>query len=275
MSKPLLPLSLWIGLCAAVGPAWGEDAPPAAVMRSSLFEFAPGDRMEDSGVMVVTGGRFDRTEAFEVVRTAEGGRRLSSVTVGAGDAYRVEGRWDYADDDRALGATGRGLYGGQAVTVVMRREAGDRASITLRGSGEPVVHTAPCTACLMDMSPSALPMFTMTRLYDAERGGAQVFRWIGRSLILDQVLLDGQSEITRLGEFEFAHDGTTTPVTQYVFVENLRDEASGQYFKVAFNLYVDAQQRPLAFATAGSTVGERAGYEGLTTALPKQIPALD
>ena len=244
-------------------------------MRSALFQFAPGDQLEDSGVLVVTGGRFDRTEAFEVLRTAGGGRRVTSVTIAAGDAYRVEARCDYTGDDAAVSAAGRGQYAGKPVDIEIVA-AGGEATITLSGSGLAAVDTAPCGAdCLIDMAPSALPMFTMARRYDEARGGPQVFRWIARSLIANQVLLDGSAEIRKLGDFEFVQGERRTPVKQFAFIETLKDEASGQYFKAAFNLYVDVDNRPLAFATPSSTTGERAGYEGITSALPKQIPELN
>jgi len=54
---------------------------------SALFEFGPGDRLEDAGRMVLSGGRFRRTEHFEVVRRAEDGWTLTSVTVGECDSY--------------------------------------------------------------------------------------------------------------------------------------------------------------------------------------------
>jgi hypothetical protein len=51
-----------------------------------------------------------------------------------------------------------------------------------------------------------------------------------------------------------------------------KDEASGRFMTVAFNLYTTADHRPVAFAVGTSTVGERVGYEGVTTALPPRIP---
>jgi len=257
--------------------AAATDAAPApadGVVRSEVFQFAPGDQLKDTGVLVVTGGRFDRTEAFEVVRTADGGRRVTSVIIGAGDSYRVHARWDYAADASAVLASGRGQYGGNPVGIEISAAAGV-ATITLTDEDIETVHTAACGAdCLLDMAPSALPMFTMTRRYDEARGGPQVFRWVARSLITDQVLLDGSAEIRLLGDFEFVQDGRRSLVKQFVFIETIKNEASGEYFKVAFNLYVSADHRPLAFATASSTLGERAGYKGITSALPKQIPQL-
>ena len=266
-----LPVSI-IFLCCIVANAAEPPAPMAGIERSDLFVFAEGDRVEDAGRLNVTGGRFNRIEDFEVVRTADGGRILTSITTGADGIYRVQGRWRSDAAEQSTSATGLGTYDGQPVNVVANRANG-LVSIVATGALD-ATHIAACARdCLIDMSPSALPMFSMTRLFDEAQGGAQYFRWVARSLIVDQVLLDGKVEIRKLGDFVFRQGERETPVKQYAFVENLKDEASGQFFKVAFNLYVTADHRPLAFATGGTTVGERAGYEGITQALPPDIPS--
>lgn len=270
MSRSLLFCVIMLSFNAASGAE--PPAPQGGIERSDLFLFAEGDLIEDAGRLNVTGGNFNRIEDFEVVRTAAGGRVMTSVTTGADGIYRVQGRWRYDAEEQATTATGLGVYAGQPVTVESTRADG-LAAIQVKGAIE-ATHSAACARdCLIDMSPSALPMFTMTRLFDESRGGTQIFRWVARSLILDQVLLDGKTEIRKLGNFVFRQDDRETPVKQYAFVETLKDEASGQYFKIAFNLYVTADNLPLAFATGGTTVGERAGYEGITKALPPQIPS--
>ena len=247
---------------------------PIGIERSELFGLDAGDRVEDTGRLVVTGGRFDRVEDFEVVRTADGGRVISSVVTGAGDSYRVQGNWEYLADEQALAATGIGKYKGGPVMVNIQTNDGS-AALRVTGARDNE-HVTPCDSdCLIDMSPSALPMFTMTRRYDEARGGAQSFDWIARSLIADQVLLEATAAIEKLGEFVFDQNGRQIVVMQYAFVETMKDEASGKTFQGAFNLYTTADHRPLAFATGGKTVGERMGYEGITAALPPKIPALD
>jgi hypothetical protein len=263
---PVLALAM-----AGVPPAMAEaPAPAPGLVRSALFEFGAGDRLEDSGRMVVTGGRFGRTEHFEVVRRADGGWTLTSVTVGDGDSYRVEGRWKYTADHKAQAVTGRGAYQGQSVGIDI---SGGRpgASVVVTQAGRERVVTAPCEqGCLVDMAPSALPMFTMTRLQRGE--GPQTFRWIGQSLIADEVLLDGTTEIRKLGEADFTAGGRSVRVRQFAFVETLKNATTGATFRIGFNLYVDPDDRPLAFAIGASTIGERAGYEGLVKAIPAQIP---
>ena len=253
-----------------------DSAPPASdIERSELSQLSTSERLEDAGLFLVTGGRFDRTEAFKIVRHADGGRTLTATITGSGDSYRVEGRWRYAPDDRALSATGRGEYSGAPVEIDISVQ-NEVARIILKADGLQKEHTASCPAdCLIDMAPSALPMFTMATRYDEARGGPQVFRWVGRSMIIDQVLLTGSAEIRKLGDRVFEKDGREIPVKQYVFVETLKDEESGRFFRVAFNLYTTPDNRPLAFGTSGTTRGERQGYEGITTALPPEIPALD
>jgi hypothetical protein len=228
----------------------------------------------DAGVFVVDSARMARTESFELRREADGSWLLASVTTGAGNRYRVEGQWRFDADWRATGASGRGQAGDASFEVSIRK-AGAEARISAGAAEAVSEYSASCAAdCLMDLAPSALPMFTMTRRYDAVAGGIQSFRWVGHSLTDSQVLLDGLAQIERaaVGSFRTAA-GTTVEVQQFAFVETLRDEASGQSFKVRFNLYVDAAHRPLAFAIGANTRGERVGYEGLIEALPFRAPS--
>lgn len=245
--------------------------PPGNIERSDLFVFNAGDKIEDSGLMVVTGGSFDRTEAFEVVRQPEGGSVLTSIIVGANDSYRVQTRVRFDPYDKALRGTGLGSYAGEPIDITINKLDGT-AHIAARGGEFSAEHSTPCDDCLIDMSPSAMPMFAMTRRYDEKKGGKQSFQWVARALIADQVLLDGAARIAKLGNYSFDKDGTPVPVKQYAFVEKLKNEQMGAYFYVAFNLYTTADGRPLAFATGGTTRGEREGFEGIVEALPPQIP---
>jgi hypothetical protein len=138
--------------------------PGDGIQRSDLFVFAAGDRIEDSGRLLITGGRHDRTEDFEVVRKPEGGRMMSSIITAANDTYRVQGRWDFDADEHALAATGIGNYEAGPVAVDIQARDGS-VTLVVAGARDNQQH-APCTNdCLIDMSPSALPMFTMTRRY--------------------------------------------------------------------------------------------------------------
>lgn len=257
-----LPLGAWASLLATICSGTGVPASAAGVSV-------------DAGEFVVHSARMARRERFELHRLADGTWRLASVTTGAGDQYRVEGEWTYDANWRALAASGRGQRGGSPFDVSIRRVDDEARIRQTEADGSGKRYSAPCGAdCLLDLAPSALPMFTMTRRFDAAAGGIQAFRWVGHSLTDQQVLLDGVAQVERVatGRFRDA-TGITVDVQQYAFVETLRDEASGQFFKVRFNLYVDATHRPLAFAIGTSTRGERTGYEGLIEALPFRAPS--
>lgn len=257
--------------CVGIG---GEPPPPNSIDRSELFEFSAGDRLEDSDLLIMTGGAFARTEAFEVVRKADGGSVLTSITVGANDSYRVQMRIRYDANEQSVSASGLGNYGGEPIDLTITKADGT-ARIIATGAEFRADQTTPCNSCQLDMSPSATPMFVMTRLYDEAQGGKQDFRWVARALTGDLVLLDGQARIIKLGDFTFSKDGEQVPVKQYAFVEKLRNEKVGAYFYVTFNLYTTADGRPLGFVTGGETRGERRGYEGLIAALPPQMPATE
>ena len=242
-------------------------AQDTSVERSSFFTLNEGDRIEDSGVIAVASGRFARTEAFEVVRHADGGRTLTSIITGADGSYRVEGRWSYDADEHAISADGKASYSGAPATINIVATP-PTASIAVSAGAVERKIPAPCDPdCLIDMAPSALPMFTMTRRYDQAQGGAQSFRWIGQGLVFDQVLLEGIAEI-RLLDRQTVGD---VDVSHFIFVETLTDAKTGDVTSFAFNLWVDADHRPLAFGMTSGTLGVREGYEAVPAAMPAQF----
>jgi kynurenine 3-monooxygenase len=176
----------------------GTPPPAPEFERSRLFTCADGDHIEDAGVMVVTGGPFSRTESFESVRRVDGGRTVTSVIVGASGSYRVEGCWTYRANDTAAAAQGLADYGGVPTRVDIR--VAD-AVATIRVHADNTEHqlAAPCRACLIDLSPSALPMFTMVRLYDPAQGAVQSFDWIGRGLIQGSGPAPARFQLSRHG----------------------------------------------------------------------------
>jgi hypothetical protein len=239
----------------------------APLERSSLFALGQGDRVMDAGVMVVQGGSSPRSEFFEVVRQSDGGRQLTSLIEAADGSYRVEGRWRWSADGAALSARGIGDYQGKPVEIEIRTKGGS-ARIAARIDGEPAEATAPCDPCLIDMAPSTLPMFSMTRLYDDTQGGVQRFHWIGRSLVRDEVLTDGAVDLWRVRRGEFVDaDGHSIQLSQYAFTETLTDSATGRELQLDFNLYVDREHRPLGFAMRRAT-GFRRGFEALAEQMP-------
>ena len=252
----------YLSLCAGIGvPAFAQDG---TVERSGLFDQKHGEIVEDSGVLTVLGGRFARREAFEVVRTEDGGRSLTSVITGVSQPYRVEGRWTFDANERALTATGKASYNGVPADVeIVAHSPG--ATITVTTGDTSRTLEAPCDpTCLIDMAPSALAMFTMTRLVSAGGGESGRYNWIGQGLTFDQALLEGHADIRRVKTQQYGK----TEVIQYYFVEILTNAETGAINRLAFNLYVDSQNRPLAFATQCGTVGTRSGFETLTGEMP-------
>jgi len=255
----------------AAASVMAQPVPADGLIRSELFNFGPGDEIIDSGVMEVTGGNFNRNEDFELIQHADGSRVLTSVITGADDIYQVQGYWEFSADGKAREARGIGIYDGQPVKVEIIRQDG-MATLRVAGAAK-ALHRAWCNdTCLIDMSPSGVAMFMMTGRYDEARGGPQTFQWVGRSLIIDQVLLDGSAELRKLGDFTFKQAERRVPVKHFVFVETLKDESTGKVFAAAFNLYTTPDYRPLAFATRGGTIGERRGYAGITRSIPPIFP---
>jgi hypothetical protein len=275
-ARALLRSTAWASACFALvlcGGALAQPPQPPSVARASLFEAGPADVVEDAGVMVVSGGRTPRTETFEVLRRADGGRVVTSIIEAADGAWRVEGRWTYNADEQAVSAVGLGSWDGQPVGIEIV-DAGAEAIITASVGGETERDTAPCEPCLMDMAPSALPMFTMARLYDAAAGGVQSFHWIGRALTRDEVLTDGVVDLRLVQSRELAlPDGRSLMVRQLAFTETLTDAATGRSVSLDFNLYVDAEQRPLAFAMRHAA-GVRQGFEAVLDLLPPVLDAV-
>lgn len=234
------------------------------VERSSFFQLESGDHIEDGGVLRVQSGRFARSEAFEVVRRADGGRVVTSVITAGDNSYRVEGRWEYDANEQAVMAQGQGTYAGVPANIELSAEP-PMAEIFVQ-SGD-VTRTLPATCkpdCLLDMAPSAVAMFSMTRQHTMPLGELQTYRWLGQGLVMDQVLLEGRAEMRLLGTQ--AIEGTQ--VSQYHFVEHLTDAQTGEKRSFAFNLWVADDHRPLAFGMTSGTLGVRDGYEAVPVEMP-------
>ena len=234
------------------------------IERSSLFAMKMGDVMEDSGLLTVHSGNFARTEAFEVVRHADGGRTLTSVITGTATPYRVEGRWSYNSNERPVSVSGKGNYDGVPADISILATPPEAAITVSYGDVNRTV-PVPCnSACLIDMGPGAIAMFTMTRRASEKVGEVTRLYWIGQALTSDMVLTEGHADIHKL----VTGTSSDTDVIQYAFVETLPNPETGEFYSMDFNLYVDDTHRPLAFATRGGTTGTRTGYENLITDMP-------
>ncbi len=242
--------------------------------RPSTFAGQAGAIILDSGVFVVTGNPlFAREESFEYVRRQDGGVTLLNTITASDGRFRVRARFDLDAQWRSLRASGVGLYDGVPVEIQMRRN-GEQVDITVKGEGVNLTPTAVCDPdCFINMSPSSLAMFVMTRHYDEAKGGAQTFRWAGQDLDRVRTLSGGKADLTYQGSKVYQRQ--TLPgrpprqatVRHYTFVELLPLDDGGT-FALDFDLWTDADHRPLGFRVrtpgAGTaTTGFRVGWEGV------------
>lgn len=239
--------------------------PTAANAQDGRPTFAgvKGAIMIDSGVMVVESTPdFAREESFEYLRRPDGGvTLLNSITMTDG-RFRVRARFDMDKDWKSLSASGRGLYDGIPVDSRMERK-GKVVEIQVHGDGVHLNPTAVCDPdCFINMSPTSLPMFVMTRHYDLEKGGPQLFRWTGQDLDRVRTLSGGTAELTYQGERTLnravlpGKPKKTVTVRHFSFVESLPLPDGGR-FTLDFDLWTDTEHRPLGFrvTTPGSTGG--------------------
>lgn len=235
---------------------------------SSTLSGVKGPIVIDSGVMVVESTPdFAREESFEYLRRADRGiTLLNSVNMTDG-RYRVRARFDFDANWNSITASGVGLYGAEPVESRMVR-AGKAVDIQVRGVGVNINEKAVCDPnCFINMSPTSLPMFVMTRHYDFEKGGPQVFRWTGQDLDRVRTLSGGTAELTFQGERTFdravlpGKPRRTVNVRHFTFVESLPLPDGGR-FKLDFDLWTDTEHRPLGFRvkTPGSTGSGTVGF---------------
>jgi hypothetical protein len=169
---------------------------------------------------------------------------------------------------------GRGAIGADALELDIEAKPG-RASMTIRrGAREPEVLAGACSPdCFVDLAPSAVTMFAMTRDPRVQSGATHEFQWVGHALNADSVLVDGIARFRRLGESRVRRpDGSLLTVRHDVFLESLSDLRTGFRGKMFFNLWTDAEGRPLKF-TASRTVGLREGFEDLAALAPATLEA--
>lgn len=237
-----------------------------------------GATVLDSGVMVVTGNPlFAREENFEYLRRQDGGVTLLNTITATDGRFRVRARFDLDDQWRSLRASGVGLYDGVPVEIQMQRR-GKRVEIKVRGEGMILNPKADCDPdCFINMSPSSLAMFVMTRHYEEAKGGEQTFHWTGQDLDRVRTLSGGKADLTFQGSKVYSRQ--TLPgrpprqatVRHYTFVERLPSDNGGT-FTLDFDLWTDGDHRPLGFrvrtpGTDSATVGFRKGWEGVRSQL--------
>ncbi|MCY3606535.1 MAG: hypothetical protein OXH45_12375 [Gammaproteobacteria bacterium] len=238
----------------------------ADVVDSGLYTLSPGDEVIDSGVMNVSRlGHAISSEEFQVVRRADGGRTIVSVVTAADDSFEIPARWDYDADEQATGAAGWGKHAdGRAFEVTLTRDADAATMFVAYESGERVTYEGECpSGCLMDMMPGAIPQFTMSRRYDADRAGVQDFRWMAFVLNQDMRSFDVVVSIDHVRDFSVARaDGSEITVRHFVFDEKGSLDGTGEGYETHSNLWVDTTHRPIKFKV-GQTIGLRAGFEDI------------
>jgi len=262
-------LSLALLLLLTGGPALAETSLTLSGVRNV--------KLLDAGVFTVSGiPAFAREESFEFLQRPDGGVTLLSATTMTDGAVRVQARYDYDRDWKAITAVGQGIYGDEPVRVDMQASPG-AVAIRVRGAKTRIDKTIPCPdGCFMDMAPSGSPMFVMTRLYDRTRGGSQSFQWAAQDLPQALTSPDNQrSELRLRGEKPVKRaDGTTVTIRDYEMIERI-PTPDGGLFVMEFDLWTDDAERPMGYrirmaggkpSTSG-IVGFRRGYEDVRDSL--------
>ena len=200
------------------------------------------DATLDEGVFEIRGGGaiHDRDEAFRLTRTEAGSYLLETTITPLDRRYRCQTCFTYDQQWRPVGARAVSLLG-EAEHSVEITPLADRAYITLRRAGEAdqVREVSFTPAMMIDLEPSALPMWVMTRRYERAAGGVQTFSWIGRSLIRDLVLEGGRTPL------EFHGNGPAGD--RFTFSERY-PLPNGAEFTVSFELMLDPRGLLAGFA---------------------------
>lgn len=190
-------------------------------------------RSLDQGTLQIRGGTamFDRDEHFHI-EALEDGFRIHSEIVALDGSYRFDCCFDYGPDwlPRAARAEGQRAAGRLAVSI---EPCNGTARIEMRETDRaPVSQVLEMPAgCLVDLEPSALPMWAMTRRYDRARNGVQRFQWVGRSLTRDMVLEGGRTAL------ELRHSDVDGD--RFEFIEELPGP-DGSVYRVEFKLATSA-----------------------------------
>lgn len=238
----------------------------ATASTGSTLAGVSGVKLLDAGVMIVSGpSEFARTEGFEFLQRPDGGVSLLNTITASDGRFRVRARFDYDDAWNSIGANGKGLYDGSTVISTMR-VSGTRVDIQVIGDGIDLTRTAACDPdCFVNMSPSAIAMFVMTRHYDETRGGPQTFRWAGQDLDRVRTLSGGTATLSFESERSIPRAyGPEIMVKHFTFVESLQGP-DGEPFFLNFDLWTGTDHAPLGFrvmtpGASSGTLGFRQGY---------------
>lgn len=225
----------------------------------------------DQGTLIVDGAGFpiDRREAFVCIGMPNGNRRINSRVESLDGAYLLECQFDYDPQLAALAAHGKSRQGEREFTVSIERATGSTARLlVVHGKDQQTqVLDAPAD-CLIDLEPSAMPMWMMTQRMPEQARSSRRFGWIGRSLISDRVLEGGSAELQPARPVELELDGRPVRLLRYDFEETLPIPGGGR-FTMGFNLWMDAAGWLRLFRVngrRGAIYGVREGHESLRAA---------
>jgi hypothetical protein len=181
--------------------------------------------------MNVRGGpMFDREETYRIYKRPQGfvvESRIQSTL----DKFEFRCCFEFDDDWLPERVTGVGRSGDAGVDVRIHAKP-DRAHLDLAEADGSVSceELDFATGHLLDLEPSVVPMWAMTRRYDHGVGGEQSFFWAGRSLTRGFSLQGGETRLSLLSRHS---QGET-----FVFTETLAG-ADGETFQVKFELEND------------------------------------
>lgn len=153
-------------------------------------------KLLDVGCCNIRGGpMFDRDESFQIYSRPEGFLVDSRIQSTLG---QFEFRCCFEFDEHWLPrqVAARGRSDDAKVEVTIRADA-DAAHLTFTGADGSVAEETLGFARghLLDLEPSVIPMWAMTRRYDQQTGGEQSFFWAGRSLTRGFSLQGGRTDI--------------------------------------------------------------------------------
>lgn len=212
----------------------------------------------DAGVLEMRGGGavHDRDEHFWIEAAPAGGFRVRTRILPLDARYEIDTDMLYSGDWRPLSLRGR-LRGDAGERQVEIERHADHVMLRLSGADSAATTQRLCVSpeTLIDLEPSALPMWAMTRRYDGARGGTQTFHWIGRSLVRDVTLESLLVPLIRVGRDETGE--------RYEFSETYSSPAGS--YTVDFSLSTDALGRLQRFtvgAGARQVVGVRRPVPG-------------
>ena len=115
----------------------------------------------------------ERRDAFETWRAPSGERWQRSIVTPADGSYRVEGEWRSDATGLPQAVRGLGAIAAEPLEVAIQAQPGRSALTIRRGAREPEILDGRCTPdCYVDLSPSAVAMFAMTRDARVKVGGA-------------------------------------------------------------------------------------------------------